>query len=208
MRFVDHLHIRNEKVISQCRHYFPKITKLTLSVSFKDTDVSLPVIFKTILPLKQLTTLAIDHSNVCIGQVLKLLTASPNVQTLILDEQSDSEIEALLKEPSESFRLLSEKNKITTIVVKNVHQKNILEFLVMLCPRMQHLTVYVYRFSNAPILQFILSKAKSNLQDLRLLCLKGMGGFNTGKFKNLIETEELLDNYSIRVIKNELYLWW
>lgn len=208
MPFVDHLHIENEKAIDRTQHYFPNITKLTFFGNLKETHLSLPFILTPIVPLKQLTTLNITQSNVCLERMLKLLSASPNIHTLTIQEQSNSEIEAVLKEPTESFRLLSESNKITTIVVKYVHYKNIIEFLILLCPRMQHLTVDLIRYSNEPIIQLILSKAKSNLPDLCLLCVKRMAGFNSGKVKTLIETEELLDNYSIRVIKHELYIWW
>lgn len=209
MRFVDHLDIRNEQAMNNCRHYFPNLTKLTLSVSFKDTRVSLPMILKTIIPLKQLTTLVINHDNICVEQFLKLFSSTPNVHTLIFEHQPMDEINALLNKPTESFRLLSEKNKITTVVFKAGYSTENIQFLTTLCPRIQHLTVdNSYRLSFQSLIRFLLLATKSNLQHLYLLCVKNIGRTNPGILKTLIETEELLDSYSIKVINNELYLWW
>lgn len=209
MRVVDHLNIQNVQALNNCRHYFPNVTKLTLTASFKDTRVSLPMLLKTIIPLKQLTTLAIDHHTICIEQFLKLLIASPNVHTLIFEYQPINEINAVLNEPTESFRLLSEKNKITTVILKAEFSNENIQFLVTLCPRMQHLTVDThYRFDIDVLVRFLLSKTKNDLQHLCLLCVKRMASINPGTLKTLIETEELLDNYSIKVINNEVYLWW
>jgi hypothetical protein len=73
---------------------------------------------------------------------------------------------------------------------------------------MQHLIIDVHAHALESSIRFILSKTKTNVRNLCLLCVKNRSKTMAGTLKNLIESEELLDNYLIKLIDNDLYLWW
>ncbi len=208
MNFVDHVYIQNEETMTSCSHYFRNATKLTLSDSFGASRLWLGVILKRIIPLKQLTTLIIDNENFCFEQLINLLSSTSNVHTLTFNCQSIKETNSKLLQQTETFRLLSETNKIRNVTIRERYSIENIKLLVTLCPRMQYLIIDVRLHDPESPVQYILSKSKTNVRDLCLLCTKHTSKSTIATLKTLIESEELLDNYLMKLINNDLYLWW
>jgi len=194
--------------MTSCSHYFRNATKLTLSDSFDKTRVWLTVILKNIIPLKQLTTLVIDYDHFCIEQLTKLLSSTSNLHTLKLNCQSIDKTNSISIQQSEMFRLVSNTNIITNVTIKERSSTENIKLLVALCSRMQQLTIDINALHLESSVQFILSKNKTMIQHLCLLCTKNTTKSMAGTLKTLIESEELLDNYLIKLIGSELYFWW
>lgn len=195
--------------MTSCSHYFHNATKLTLSDSFHESRKWLAAILKRIIPLQQLTTLVIDHEDFSFEQLIRLLNSTSNIQTLSLSCQSISESNSRLIQQSEMFRLVSSRNIITNVIVKENDSVENRKLLVSLCLRMQYFTIIDrYTQNHQSSVQFVLSKTKTSLMYLCLLCIKNTVKPMVGTLKILIESEELLDNYLMKLIGSDLYIWW
>lgn len=204
MNFVDHVTIRNEETMTNCNYYFRNATKLTLSNSFHESRIWFSVILKHIIPLKQLTTLVIDSKDLCFEQLIKLLNSASNIHTLTLNCQSITKENSKSIQESEIFRLVSNTNIIRNVIVTEKYSSENIKLLVALCPRMQHFTIDAQTQYLESTVEFVL---KSNNQYLCLLCMKNTIKSIVGTLKSLIESEELLDNYLIKLIGYDLYIW-
>ncbi|CAF1160574.1 unnamed protein product [Rotaria sordida] len=191
-----------------CVNYFRNATKLTLSHNFAESRVWLRIILKRIIPLKQLTTLIIDCDTFSFDQLIKLLHFTPNIHTLTFNSQSITESNSMLIQQSETFRLVSNTNKITNVTIKEKYSFENIKLFVTLCPRMQNLTIDIYTQHLESIIRFILLKTKINIPHLCSIYIKNTRKSMIGILKTLIESEELLDNYLIKSIDSQLYLWW
>ncbi|CAF3964394.1 unnamed protein product [Rotaria sordida] len=205
---VDHVNIQDEEAIMNCVNYFRNATKLTLSHNFAESRVWLRIILKRIIPLKQLTTLIIDCDTFSFDQLIKLLHFTPNIHTLTFNSQSITESNSMLIQQSETFRLVSNTNKITNVTIKEKYSFENIKLFVALCPQMQNLTIDIYTQHLESIIRFILLKTKINIQHLCSIYIKNTRKSMIGILKTLIESEELLDNYLIKSIDSQLYLWW
>jgi hypothetical protein len=209
MNSVEHVYFHHEETMMNCTYYFRNATKLTLSDSFNANQVWLSVTLKRMIPLKQLTTITIDNALFSFEQLIKLLSSTPNVHTLIFNRQSIDQTSSKALLQSETFRLLSETNKIIKLNIRERYDTENIKLFIALCPRIQHLIIDVHGSNELETsVQYILSKSKTNLQDLCLLCIKGISKSTSGTLKTLIESEELLDNYLFKLIDSDLYLWW
>ncbi|CAF3532321.1 unnamed protein product [Rotaria sp. Silwood1] len=205
---VDHVKIQGEEAIINCGSYFRNATKLTLSHGFTESRVWLRIILQHIIPLKQLTTLIIDCDTFSFDQLIKLLRFTSNIHTLTFDSQSIDKSNSMMIQQSETFRLVSNTNNITNVTIKERYSSENTELFVALCPRMQYLTIDIYAQYLESIMRFILLKTKHNIQYLYSICIKNTRKSMIGILKTLIESEELLDNYLIKSIDSDLYLWW
>ena len=204
---VIHLDVQSEETAKNCQYYFPSTTKLTFYENFKPTHQCLLTLLKSIIPLNKLTALAMFSAELCIEEFFKLLIASPHIQTLVFFGQSTVKINALLSQPTETFRLATDHNRITNVDVQRRNLIENIQFLIRLCPRMQQLTIEVHKSEIETVVQSVLSKTKSYLRHLNLVCMKNTSRLDLRKVKNLIERKELLDRYSIKRINKTLYLW-
>jgi hypothetical protein len=191
-----------------CGKYFSNATKLTFSYNFGTSRVWLGIILSGIIPLKHLTTLVIDSDSFVWEQLIRLLRFTPNIHTLTLDCQSIEKKDLVSIQQSETFRLVSSTNTITSVTIKERYTSENTRLLVTLCPRLQHLIIDVNEHCIESIVRFILSKCKTNLQGLFSLCIKDTNKSMVELLKSSIESEELLDNYLIKLIGSESYIWW
>jgi hypothetical protein len=94
------------------------------------------------------------------------------------------------------------------MTIKERHSSDNIKLLIALCPRLEQLVIDTDAQQTESVVRLILLKTKTNLQQLCSLCIKNPAKSMAGILKTLIESEELLDNYSIKLIDTELYLWW
>ncbi|CAF1179612.1 unnamed protein product [Rotaria sordida] len=206
--FVDHVDIHGEEAIMNCVNYFQNATKLTLSHSFAASRVWLRIILEHIIPLKQLTTLVIDYDALSFGQLIKLLRFTPNIHTLTFKSRSIQKSNSMLIQQNQTFRLISNTNTITHVTIEERCTGENIKLFVILCTRMQHLTIDILISELESTMKFILLKTKTDLQHLCSMCIRTPRKSMIGKLKTLIELERLLDNYVIKMIDSNIYLWW
>ncbi|CAF0829401.1 unnamed protein product [Rotaria sordida] len=180
---VDHVHIQGEKTMLSCLNYFPNATNLTLSHSFNKSIDEIIINLNQILPLIQLTTLSIDCDGFSFDKVIELIHFTPNIHTLKVYSMNLYKIDSILS---------IQKTKL----------------LINLCHRLEHINIDILWQDFESILQLLLTKNNNNTCHLCSLCLKYGSKRMRKKLEKLIKSKNLLDNYSIKLIRSKLYLWW
>jgi hypothetical protein len=114
---VHHIHIHNANAMKQFVGHFPNVTELTLSENcdvFRDCTTTN---FNRIIPLKQITKLAIDCHRFSFQRLMKLLSLTPNVHTLKLSSILLYETDALIIQQNEIFQMISTTNIVANVAV-------------------------------------------------------------------------------------------
>jgi hypothetical protein len=237
MDSVDRISILDEIGLNNCRYYFPNATRLETSYdsfckgryfshlnrkTFDSTNLN------RIIPLEKLTTLDIDLSGYILSNIIEILQHTPNIHTLNITFMPNYNRESILSKQNESFRLVSQTNKIKKIKIVSYQTLETTKFLVMLCPRLkqlmldprsQHLMLgnrFGFEYSTIrrdedslkTLLQFLLSKDNNNTRYLSSLLIKSD---RIETVKTFIESEKLHDISLIKVQKPSdsiICLWW
>ncbi len=205
---VHHLRIKSEKDMIICQNYFPNITRLSLGNGFSTTRDSIASILNPIIPLKQLTKLVIEcHHFSCI-RVIDLLRNSPNIQTLIVGSMPLYKNDCMSIQQSETFRLLSSTNTITDVTLNDRCTLDRIELILALCPRLQRFTLDTHMNNMESLIRSLSEKSKQNTSHMFSLCFSRATKIWYQKLEALIESETLLDDYMLKSVGSELYLWW
>jgi hypothetical protein len=83
-----------------------------------------------------------------------------------------------------------------------------IQLLTKIFTRLEHLTINLSKEHLESIPRFLLSKPSNSIRYLSSLCVTKPLLNLIGKFRILIDSENLLDNYTLKVINQKLYLWW
>jgi len=205
---VHHVRIDSAEDMIICQNYFPNTTELTLGNGFSTTRDSIASILNPIIPLKQLTKLVIQCHYFSFIRVMDLLRNSPNIQTLILESMPLYKKDRILIQQSETFRLLSNTNTITDVTLKRKCTLEKIELIFALCPGLQHFTLDTYRKKMESLIQLLLEKIKKNASHTFSLCFPRATKNCYKKLEALIESETLIDDYMLKLVRSELHLRW
>jgi hypothetical protein len=205
---VHHLCIPSEEDVIICQNYFPNTTELTLENGFSTTRDSIASIINPIIPLKQLTKLVIECHHFSFIRVIELLRNSPNIQTLILESMPLYKKDRMSIQQSETFRLLSNTNTITDVTLKDKCTLDRIEMIIALCPRLQHFTLDTHMKDMESLIRLLLEKSQQNTCHMFSLCFSRATKHWYQKLEALIKSETLLDDYMLKLVGSELYLWW
>ncbi|UJR13138.1 hypothetical protein I4U23_000162 [Adineta vaga] len=206
---VDHVQILNEKVMEKCNDYFPNATKLTIKNDFcADACRSIPTSFGRILHLQKLQTLIIKCDDLPLSKLIELLTYIPNLHTLIFQIMSLYEENKISIEQSETFQSVSKTNSIKNMICRQRCTLEKVKLLVMLFPRLQHLTIDTLWNKVESILQFLLNKNNENTRDLVFLSLTYADTQFFDHLNELVMLKTLPHQYKSAHIYPELFVWW
>ena len=205
---VQQIDIQSQKSIIACAYSFPKANKLCFTYGFSSTCTSLASLLNRIVPLAHLTKLVFHCKRLCFKKIIDLLDCTPHVQTLVFRSMPWFRRSYLSIEQSEKFRRIAETNVITHITYSDECGMDEVKLLVSLCSRVQHLSVRLDRRSGESIIRFLISRTNPNTSHLCALCIRISGKFWYKRLDHLLESERLLDDYTLRMIDSELYLWW
>jgi hypothetical protein len=218
MDSVHRVNIYYDYTLIDCKYYFPNATRLDTSYdSFPKEIYSTHL--NRIIPLEKLTTLDTTLSEHSLSDIIEILQRVPNIHTLNIGFDQVYDLDSILFEENESFRLVSKTNKITKMkffVSDKALEKT--KFLVMLCPRLEHLTI-TSRYgliscsedTLKTLLQFLLSKNNNNTRNLSSLFIDNMSQDQIETIKTFIELEELHDISFVKVENpsgHMIYFWW
>ncbi|CAF1036987.1 unnamed protein product [Rotaria sordida] len=206
---VHHVTIQDERVIAGTSKYFPNVNELTIfnrraSCSHWDSTYNIDGIISMI----QVTKLTIDYSHRPFNKLVDLLYCTPNVHTLVFKQLSLSETDYFLLQESEKFRLVSNQNKIKSITFSFDYSLRKIKLFMNLCPKLQQLTIGMTDSCLEIIVQFLLLETKRTTCHLSSLCIFGINTIWNKKLKTLIESKNLSDDYSIKILDRNFYLWW
>ncbi|CAF1322293.1 unnamed protein product [Rotaria sp. Silwood1] len=206
---VHHVIIQDERVIVNSSKYFPNANELTIfNQRASCSHWNSTYYIDGIIPVIQITKLTIDYSHHPFNKLVDLLYCIPNIQTLIFKQLSLPEMDYFLLQESEKFRLVSNQNKIKSITFSLDYSLRKIKLFMNLCPKLQQLTIGMADNCLEITVQFLLLETKRTICHLSSLCIFGMNTISNKKLKTLIESKNLLDDYSIKIVDRNFYLWW
>jgi hypothetical protein len=202
------VNIQNENALINCNHYFPNTTGLTLGANFTRHRDSVFTTLNNIIPLKQLTKLNIELRNFPFTKIIELLCFMPNIHILGMHSMSLHENTIEFMAQNDNFRLLSNRNTITVVTIREICTLDKIQLLIDLCPRVQHLAFDTLTKNFQPIARFLLEKTKRNAHPLNALCFLAAGQYWHRKLNTMIQSETLLNDYMLKQFGKSLHLWW
>ncbi|CAF4784581.1 unnamed protein product [Rotaria sp. Silwood1] len=157
-----------------------------------------------ILALKQLKKLIIDCNDFLTQQVINLICLTPNLRFLKWNFQSIDQTKLKSIEQSENFQSLSNTNKIQNLQVLHCCSFGEIQIFINVFPQLESLQTGEFQKQIVQITRCFLSK----MDHLFFLNITYIIKTYLQKFNFLIKSENLLDDYLIKFIDHDLYLWW
>ncbi|CAF1267412.1 unnamed protein product [Rotaria sordida] len=205
LNLVKHLLIGGKQIINNSINYFINVNELTIKDDFKISHHSISTILNQIISLKQLIKLNITHSNFSIEQLMKLLHFTPNLHTIKyfsiffngIDLTSIKKID------------LSTKNQVKKLEI--YHEGcTIEEFQIILniFPQLEYFKIGMSQNEIEQFIPFLASKTYFKTHSLFFLCISQLRKRFIPELNRLIKSKNLHDNYLIKIVYCDLYLWW
>ena len=209
---VQNVHIENAESLIDCRKSFPNATELVFEWDFSTNGISIVPHLNRIRFLKQLNTLRIKCRHFSLPRLIELLCDTPNLRTLELGlmrcynrKKNPPPIEK-----SKDFRLVSGRNMIMDVTYDGACTLEQIKLLVALCPRLNSLTINrcVGVGHLQSIVRFLLDRTNRNTCHLYSICFSRVWDSWMGTLDELIESERLLNDYTLKLIGWNWYLSW
>ncbi|CAF3739137.1 unnamed protein product [Rotaria sp. Silwood1] len=187
---------------------FPNATKLTFCKTFEVSRDLIVMDLNRFLPLQQLTKLTIECHHFSFEQLIELLQFTPNVHVLKLDSILLYRTDSLSIQQNDLSKLVSKINTITNVTISKEITSEKIQLFTTVFPRIEYLTINLYKEDLQPIARFLLSKSNNNTRYLSSLCISKQRNDLMIILENLIKSNKLLRDYTLKVINRKLYLWW
>ncbi|CAF0992340.1 unnamed protein product [Adineta steineri] len=206
---IHHICLHTTDIIKQCYDKFPNATELTFCEDFEVPRVdSIVVDLNRFLPLKQLTKLSIKCHRFTFEQLIELLQFTPNIHTLELDSIVLFRTDPILIQNHELTQLVSKINLITNVTIMKEITVEKIQLLTVAFPRIEHLTINLFKEDLRPIVKYLFSKLNNNTRYLSLLHISKQRHDWMILLKSIIKSKKLPRNYVFKVINRTLYIWW
>ncbi|CAM4962822.1 unnamed protein product [Rotaria socialis] len=202
---VSHLTIGIDSVPMDTFIHFPNVTKLTLIKNDIDSNRPLKINLNQIVPLMQLTRLAIRNSIFSISQLIVLLRFSLNIESLtFIGVSFVDEPHSLIRRSDQAFSI-SKASKVTELRIDDECSLEYVHFFARLCPRVQDLAIVTARRQHESIVRFLLS---GHLQHLFFVCLGYLSTAEGEQIERMIDRDSRIFHYTIKNHHTGWYLWW
>ncbi|CAF3635086.1 unnamed protein product [Rotaria sp. Silwood1] len=205
---VKHVHICSKQARNNCVNYFPNVIELTIKHFFQTSDHSISITLNRMIPLKQLTKLVIESYDFPFEEIVKLLYFTPNLHTLKLDLLPLYKTNLKVFQQNEIFQYVSNRNHIRNLDLRHWCTLKHFRLIMNLFSQVEYLKTGIERKEIQKIIEFLFSKTNNKTHHLFFLCISPTPKICLQELKDLIQSENLLDHYSIKYIKRNLYLWW
>ncbi|CAF3963553.1 unnamed protein product [Rotaria magnacalcarata] len=113
-----------------------------------------------------------------------------------------------LNKPSENFQYVSKTNKIKNLNLRGRCSLNQIQLIMTLLPLLEYLKTRMNRKEIGQIIRYLLSKSNSNSKNLFFLYVSGTPKICLKELNVLIKSGSILDDYSIKFINRDFYVWW
>jgi hypothetical protein len=200
--------IYDHRLVADLANHFPRVTKLTLAFNGTYDNYLCIADLNRILPLAQLTELVFEWSDTGIFQLLEFLRLAPNVHSLTFYEGI-----LMPTDRSEIARLMP-NNNITKVTIKDGSHCTLkhVQRVFVLFPRLRCIEIATSDIHDESIVRFLLLKNtitnSHQHHHLFSLCLRYGSDERMKKLQTIIDCEKLLDDYSLLLVKDKVYLWW
>lgn len=208
MDSVQHLHIHTRNAIEQFMGTFPNTTELTISKNFTISHDSIATDLDRIISLKHLTKLTFDCLRLSLEHLLELLSLMPYLTILKLDAILLHRSNPITIQQSDIFQLVSSNNIVSNLTIEQEITLEKTQLVTAIFPRLESLTINLYRQHLEPITRSLLTKPNNNTRCLSTLCITKHRRVIFLNFQRLLQTENLLTDYSLKFINQKTYLWW
>ena len=208
-KYAEHIEIRDQNVMLNCSHYFSRATQITLSNRFDKSAEHLPIILKSIIPVRQLTSLIIEHEcNFSMQQIIHLLNVMPNINILEFNWNFRVIDNLTQIQQSQVFKNVAKSNKISHLIVDGVCSFEIMKTFILLCPEIKHLTLQAMSTTEyKEKIQFLISNKQAILSKLCLLHLNTFYHHRMiHSFETLVNTSDIFWDCSHKIIGNDFYI--
>jgi hypothetical protein len=205
---VRHVCIDKSNAMKQFGGHFTNANELTLWKKFDVPRDSIVIDLNRIIPLRQLTKLTLACHRLPFKQVIELLHFTPNIHTLELDSILLYRTDSVSIQQNDIFQLVSNTNIVTTLTINNEVTLEKIQLLVKLFPRLEYLTINLYKEDLESIVRFLSSKSNNNTRYLSSLCISKQRLDLIKNLRLLLESEKLFNDYILKSIDRKLYLWW
>ncbi len=205
---VKHVFIRHAQALDNYVYYFPNAIELSIIHGFRIFDDSFITNLHRVVPLEQLTKLVFDLYDFPFEQFIELLRLTSNLHTLKLNNLSLNGTSLNLLKQSETFQYISIRNKIKRLEIRNCFKFEQMPLFVDLFPRLEYFKIEMNKKEIEQILRFLFTNRNDKLRRLFFLCISGTPKRYLSELNMLIKSEHLLDDYFIKFINRDLYLWW
>jgi len=165
--------------------------------------------FSSIVYAIKFKNLFISCSEMPISMLLKIIHLLPNLHSLEISSLSLQKLNNLSDENADNLRLVSKNNKIRK--VRQSMDIKITEFLITLCPRIQHFEVsWVTNIDLPRLVGFILMKPLTHIPQLHSLLFNARNGRDeiVDELQQMIDSEKLLSDYIIKRSSDDISLRW
>ncbi|CAF3730249.1 unnamed protein product [Rotaria sordida] len=205
---IKHLSIYGKQATNNSVSYFPNVTQLTIEHYFKTFGDSIPKTLNRLIPLKQLTKLIIKSYDFPFIVIVKLLRCTPKLTTLKFDSFVLDEMNMKLFEQSKLFEYVSNTNTIKNLEIRNDYLFKQIQLIVNLLPKLEYFKTGMNRKEMGNIIRFLITKPNDIIQNLFFLCISETPKICLREINMLIKLENLVNDYFIKYVNRDLYLWW
>jgi hypothetical protein len=161
------------------------------------------------IPLEQLTELIFDYHDFPCEQFIELLSFTPNLHTVKYYLTFLNKTNLKLIQNTDIFQYVSTRNKIKTLELPNewctLEQ---FQMIVYLFPQLEYLKIRMNKKTIEQIIRFLFTNMSNKSRHLFFLCISRTPKRYLQKLNMLIKSKHLLDNYFIKFVNRDLYLWW
>ncbi|CAF1218184.1 unnamed protein product [Rotaria sordida] len=191
--------------MDNCSICFSNADELTISIEEYMPCNSTIAILNRIVSLEKLNKIIINGEHFPFDIVVKILCFTPNYSKLILHSLLLNEIDRTSLKNDSTFRMTSNKNKITNLTVKSMCTLEEVKLFVELCPRLQHLSMKILQEDFISTIKFLLSKHNNDTRDLLTLRIQNTGNIWFARVLILLKSLEL----SGKIMgDHDYFLWW
>jgi hypothetical protein len=208
MTSVDHLCIESEQSIMGCGYFFPNVTKLTIEAGAPLARPTIEFIFNRIFCLENIIKLIIEYKRLYFVKLMDFLLFLPNIHTLECKSTELYQKDTISVEESEIFRSISETNTITNATFEHMCTLEHVKLLVTLCPRLQNLTMDIYRNDMEGVIRYLLERTNPHTGRLASLCFLEANVVSFRHLNAIVESGRLPRRCMLKHVDSKLYLWW
>ncbi|CAF3732439.1 unnamed protein product [Adineta steineri] len=198
--------IHNRKVVANFPFQFPRVTELELTGNDRININSFIDNLSHIIILTNITYLNISFNNQWLNCFIKLLNHMPNVQKLVLNVQSSSEMEVSSDQQTNTADLVCNNNVRNVKIIGQLPLVTV-QLINKLFPRMECLWISNTKIDLISFPRTLLSNRIHNSHLSSFIAFSG-DDIIIEPLKTMIDNEKLLDNYNIEHRNCELCLWW
>jgi hypothetical protein len=197
--------MKKRNIVANFPFQFPHVTELILTNNCTIDINSFIDNLSHIIILTNITYLNISFNDQWLDNFIKLLNRMPNVQRLVLNVQSSSEMEVSSDQQANTVDLLW-NNNVRDVEMTDKLALATVQLINKIFPQLECLQI---RNREETLIPFVRTLLSNRINNSHLFSLVFYGDDAMIKqLKTMIDNEKLLDNYHIEHRQSQLCLWW